>query len=180
MRGALGGETRVDATRLSFATARDVTTPIAIPAVWIASALAFAVGTGCTPTHFRLQPYRDDPVAAADLARRAESECVKVRGAGRVPPHSFTSDGCSMVPDGTWVACCVEHDIAYWCGGNAEQRREADRGLRACVTDQRSSCLGETMYLGVRVGGIPWQPFPWRWAYGWDGLHGYDEGADEP
>ncbi len=164
-------------TAASVPSARSVTSPIAIPVALIAAALACAVGAGCMPTHFHLQPYRDDPVAAAELARRAEAECVQLRGAGRLPPHSFTSDGCSMVPDGTWVACCVEHDIAYWCGGNAEQRREADRGLRECVANERSACLGETMYLGVRVGGIPWQPFPWRWAYGWDGLQGYDEDA---
>jgi len=145
------------------------------PAILIVSALVCAADTGCTPTRFRLQPYRDDPVAAADLARRAEAACAAVRMAGPMPPHSFTSDGCSMVPDGTWVEGCVEHDIAYWCGGDAEQRRDADRGFRECVTEARSACLGEVMYLGVRVGGIPWQPFPWRWAYGWDGIHGYDD-----
>ena len=151
----------------------------AIPALLIFSALLCAVGTGCTPTRFRVQPYRDDPVAAAELARRAESECAAIRGAGQMPPYPFTSDGCSMVPDGNWGACCIEHDLAYWCGGSAEQRREADRGLRECVTDKRSACLGEAMYLGVRVGGIPWQPFPWRWAYGWDGIHGYDGDSAE-
>ena len=155
-----------------------MTSPHTIPAVLVVSALASAAGIGCTPTRFHLQPYRDDPVAATDLVRRAESECAKVRGAGDLPPHAFTSDGCSMVPDGAWGTCCIEHDIAYWCGGKADQRREADRGLRECVTEHGSACLGEVMYLGVRIGGIPWQPFPWRWAYGWDGLHGYDDGAE--
>jgi hypothetical protein len=25
-------------------------------------------------------------------------------------------------------------------------------------------------YVGVRVGGPAWMPFPWRWGYGWDWL----------
>jgi hypothetical protein len=82
-----------------------------------------------------------------------------------------------MWPDRSWVQCCVEHDIAYWCGGSAEDRRRADAALRQCVTEKSSACMGTMMYLGVRPGGIPWSPFPWRWAYGWDGIHGYDRPA---
>jgi hypothetical protein len=35
----------------------------------------------------------------------------------------FTSDGCSLFPDGTiinrakWCECCLRHDIAYWRAG---------------------------------------------------------------
>ncbi len=35
----------------------------------------------------------------------------------------FTSDGCSLAPDGTlsdvekWRPCCVAHDKIYWLGG---------------------------------------------------------------
>jgi hypothetical protein len=35
----------------------------------------------------------------------------------------FTSDGCSVFPDGTalqqslWLQCCRAHDYAYWKGG---------------------------------------------------------------
>jgi len=38
----------------------------------------------------------------------------------------FTSDGCSMFPDGTleqkelWLSCCTAHDYAYWQGGTSE------------------------------------------------------------
>ena len=139
---------------------------------------ALVCAAGCMPARFTVEPYRDDPEAAGELARRAESVCEKARGAGRTPPHAFTSDGCSMVPDGTWLTCCVEHDIAYWCGGSSDQRHDADRSFDACVTEKRSACLGTVMYAGVRAGGIPWTPFPWRWAYGWDGIQGYDDGAD--
>ena len=30
------------------------------------------------------------------------------------------------------------------------------------------------MYIGVRIGGPPWYPVPFRWGYGWDWPHGYD------
>lgn len=28
--------------------------------------------------------------------------------------------------------------------------------------------MGSIMYLGIRIGGSPWLPTPWRWGYGWD------------
>src|SRR5687767_10446939 len=37
---------------------------------------------------------------------------------------AFPTDGCSAFPDGTlsdatlWQHCCVEHDLAYYAGGN--------------------------------------------------------------
>ena len=31
------------------------------------------------------------------------------------------------------------------------------------------------MYLGVRIGAVPWYPVPFRWGYGWDWPHGYDD-----
>jgi hypothetical protein len=65
--------------------------------------------------------------------------------------------------------------MAYWCGGSAAARAQADEELRACVADHGSPCTAGWMYVGVRMGGIPWQPFPWRWAYGWSGVRGYDE-----
>lgn len=133
-----------------------------------------AACAACTPTRFHLQPYRDDPDAARALVQRAASACADARGPAGLPPHPFTSDGCSVWPDGTWADCCVEHDIAYWCGGTAQARQQADARLRECVAARRTGCLGGLMYAGVRIGGVPWQPFPWRWAYGWDGVRGYD------
>jgi hypothetical protein len=65
----------------------------------------------------RLAPYRYDPAAAEALERRAQTVCMQARGV--TPPPHFTTDGCSMWPDDGWVRCCVEHDVAYWCGGTS-------------------------------------------------------------
>ena len=92
----------------------------------------------------------------------------------------FTSDGCSLFPDGTsgdragWCECCLRHDIAYWRGGTEDERRKADEELRACVLDRTGDkALAETMHLGVRAGGHPDFPTWYRWGYGWTYGRGY-------
>lgn len=92
----------------------------------------------------------------------------------------FTSDGCSLFPDGTigdragWCDCCLRHDIAYWRGGTEQERKMADEELRACVLERtRDKALAETMYVGVRAGGHPVFPAWYRWAYGWPYGRGY-------
>jgi len=95
----------------------------------------------------------------------------------------FTSDGCSMFPDGTladatlWQSCCIEHDVAYYAGGPEAAREAADRALQTCITELTNPGLGDLMYAGVRIGGTPALPTPWRWGYGWtyDPLDGYRE-----
>ena len=86
----------------------------------------------------------------------------------------FTTDGCSLFPDGTlenktlWQDCCIEHDISYWQGGTKEQRRESDEALKICITEVTGdSALGQTVYDGVRAGGSPIYPSWYRWGYGW-------------
>jgi len=98
----------------------------------------------------------------------------------------FTSDGCSLFPDrapignADWCSCCVEHDLAYWRGGTADERERADARLRACVTDKTGDqALGETMYLGVRAGGGPYFLTWYRWGYGWPYGRGYQALNDE-
>lgn len=85
--------------------------------------------------------------------------------------HPFTTDGCSMFPDGSWVHCCTIHDKAYWVGGSNSDRIEADFELKKCVSntgpEARWEALGWTMYVGVRFGGVGWIPTPFRWGYGW-------------
>jgi hypothetical protein len=100
------------------------------------------------------------------------AECHARRGPEVTPPHPFTSDGCSVWPDDGWAACCVLHDVDYWCGGSAADRERADRRLRECVSHE-SATMGSLMWLGVRVGGAPCVPAPWRWGYGWDYPAGY-------
>lgn len=92
----------------------------------------------------------------------------------------FSSDGCSLFPDGTikdrskWCDCCLQHDIAYWRGGTEEERIRADAALRDCVLERTGDkALAETMYLGVRAGGHPGFPNWYRWAFGWNYGRGY-------
>ena len=103
--------------------------------------------------------------------------------AGNLKP--FHSDGCSSFPDGTlnenklWLACCTEHDKTYWKGGTYQQRIVADEALRACVEKQGEPEIAKLMLAGVRVGGTPYLPTTFRWAYGWPYLRGYKALTDE-
>ena len=133
--------------------------------VCIAAALA-----ACTPLRHTIEPYASDAEQARALEERAIASCAPLR-AGVLPTHAFTTDGCSMWPDGDWVACCIEHDFAYWCGGDASLRLAADDALRRCVRRLGHEQMAPWMYLGVRAGGAAWLPFPWRWGYGWDWPH---------
>lgn len=100
---------------------------------------------------------------------------------------SFTTDGCSSFPDGVpmidetrWQQCCIVHDVAYWKGGTYAEREAADQALRSCVAAAQDQPLGDTMYMGVRVGGSPYLPTTWKWGYGWTQPRGYQElGPDE-
>jgi len=128
-----------------------------------------------TPTRSELAPW---PAESAESMRsRALLACRDRRGQEETPPHPFTTDGCSLCPDDGWVDCCVEHDIAYWCGGSADDRAQADRVLESCVA-KGSPAMAPLMWLGARVGGAPWIPVPWRWGYGWDFPSGYAPTAD--
>lgn len=84
------------------------------------------------------------------------------------PPNIFKSDGCSCWPDGSWVECCVRHDLVYWMGGTSEERKAADRELTRCVSERGHPAVAQLMYIGVRVGGVWWLPTPFRWGFGWE------------
>ncbi len=96
---------------------------------------------------------------------RAEAYCAEE---GKNPPKTFTSDVCSRWPDGNWGSCCMEHDIKYWCGGDAGERSAADQEIRACVNAIKPG-MGSVMFLGIRTGGgvLSSLPTPYRWGYGW-------------
>lgn len=91
----------------------------------------------------------------------------------------FTSDGCSAFPDGTlqhqslWAECCIQHDLAYWQGGTITQREQADKALQSCVKQAGEAEVADLMLAGVRVGGSPYWPTPFRWGYGWSYGRGY-------
>jgi hypothetical protein len=98
----------------------------------------------------------------------------------------FTSDGCSLFPDGDvkdrelWCECCFEHDIAYWRGGTEDERRRADGVLRDCVLARtKNKALADLMYQGVRMGGQPVFPTWYRWGYGWKYGRGYAPVTEE-
>src|SRR6185503_15141506 len=83
----------------------------------------------CSPSRSTVGGW--DAAALKTLADRATTVC-RAR-ATQTPPRPFTTDGCSLSPDGSWQACCVEHDIDYWCGGSADDRRRAHATLRTCI-----------------------------------------------
>ena len=84
----------------------------------------------------------------------------------------FESDGCSAFPDGPigdnelWMSCCIEHDLSYWLGGTKKQRLQSDQRLRECVADIGKPEIGAIMLAGVQVGGSPYFPTKYCWAYG--------------
>jgi hypothetical protein len=91
----------------------------------------------------------------------------------------FTSDGCSSFPDGTpqnqtlWLNCCIRHDLAYWKGGTYQERLDADLALERCVAAAGEPDIAKLMLQGVRAGGSPLLPTPYRWGYGWPFGRGY-------
>ena len=103
---------------------------------------------------------------------------------GCVSSHTlrdFTTDGCSFFPEGDaqapglWSNCCVSHDVAYWQGGTADERRSADSQLRDCVLARTGRPdLANRMYRGVRLSGAPLLPTTFRWGYGWGYGRGYE------
>ena len=117
---------------------------------WIAVLL---IAAGCTPRVHTVAPYRDDQAAGDALSARAAATCA---AHGRVvPPAPFHTDGCSAWPDATWVACCVEHDVAYWC--RRHRRRAAGGGpgaahVRRCRRRRRMGDGDVRGRAGRRVG----------------------------
>lgn len=97
----------------------------------------------------------------------------------------FKSDGCSAFPDGTlkqqelWLHCCRAHDFDYWQGGTIVQRVASDKRLQQCVAKVGYPNVAKLMLAGVRVGGMPYLPTPYRWGYGWPFLRLYSELSSE-
>ena len=138
----------------------------------VAAVMVMGLVAGCrtTPADPSSPTERERP-----LVERARAFCEGVGWPAGLPTRPFSTDGCSAWPDGSLYACCVEHDIEYWCGGTAAQRKAADRRLRECA--ERIDYGAEGMvYFGVRLGGPPWLPTPWRWGYG----HAYGTGYAIP
>ena len=100
-------------------------------------------------------------------------------GCGGTQLSPFSSDGCSLFPDGTWSHCCYTHDLTYWKGGTSAQRQEADLVLRQCVEQTGHSTTASLMYHGVRLFGSAYTPAWFRWGFGWPYGRGYTPLTDE-
>lgn len=136
-------------------------------ALW--SVLALVWTAGCVPTSSSVRPPYAVGGKQYDEAQIQALAAARCGSAGQaLPEHAFTTDGCSIWPDRSWLGCCVEHDMAYWCGGTESRREQADRALRSCVVEDRHAIAGRIMYIGVRAFAHPFWPFPWRWGYGHD------------
>jgi hypothetical protein len=122
--------------------------------------------------HTSIDPYVSNKAKRDQLEHLAEQYCMEKQFlSGRtkpiiIPDYAFTTDGCSRWFDESWVSCCVVHDIMYWCGGSGEDRKQADKIVMECA-DKKAMLMGKIIYSGVRIGGLPWLPTPWRWGYGW-------------
>lgn len=96
----------------------------------------------------------------------------KTTGLPRLDP--FQSDGCTSFPEGPkedperWCFACDYHDFVYWQGGTFADRLAADKKLRAEICETGHPFAAAVAFAGVRVGGSPLLPTPWRWGYGWE------------
>lgn len=83
------------------------------------------------------------------------------------PDVSFSTDACSFWPNSMagrdWGACCVAHDAAYWCGGTAEMKAEADRVLRECIETIQPG-MGYATWAAFKATHHSYLPLPWRWG----------------
>ncbi len=93
------------------------------------------------------------------------------------PPFPFKSDGCTLFPNQLFhldfTPACVLHDYAYWQGGEAALRQQADQALRAAVATETGSLgapLALSVYAGVRLFGDTWltKLFDAHWGFGFD------------
>jgi hypothetical protein len=95
------------------------------------------------------------------------------------PPRTCHVDGCSMAPDLDFPRCCDRHDVRYWPGGSKAERRQADLEFRQCIEAADHPLLAGIYYYGVRIGGSPYLPTPWRWGFGWDYPRDYQDCGNE-
>lgn len=92
------------------------------------------------------------------------------------PPRSFTFDGCTLFPDqvfGTsFRRACLEHDIAYWYGGTAAERKQADLTFKEALAKQGilGTSLQYPMYWSVRLFGDTFllRPINANWGFGYN------------
>ncbi len=149
--------------------------PLQRGAVVVFACFMISVCAGCASVSAELPNARfpDDP------QKETKFRCSERRGGEQyVPEREFRTDGCTLWPDSDWQACCVEHDMTYWCGGTAEERKAADKAIRECVAETGHPLVGSLMSGVIRVTGLRFFPTPWRWGYGWPWIGDMEREAD--
>lgn len=91
----------------------------------------------------------------------------------------FSTDGCTMYPNGTWLHCCLAHDMVYWTGGEKSLKEEADQELGMCLAKNGSTVNAKVMTGGVQIGGGANNVLPWAWGYGWEKNLGYSSMSEK-
>jgi len=84
-------------------------------------------------------------------------------------PDGSKSDGCTLIGGNGFKACCVAHDRDYFLGGSWKDRFESDKRLYECVRKKKSfgaKLVAPFIWLGVRIGGVPFLSTPFRWGFG--------------
>jgi hypothetical protein len=84
-------------------------------------------------------------------------------------PSGRKSDGCTLIPDGDIRPCCIIHDQEYYRGGTRDERRDSDKKLYDCVRKKKGfahKLFAPFIWLGVRIGGLPFLPTSFRWGFG--------------
>ena len=89
------------------------------------------------------------------------------------PAMTFKSDGCTMWPDETngisIYQACFLHDLKYWAGhpGEDVERLIADAEFMIDIARIRQSTkIAETMFHGVRIGGVDSLKMKFSWGFG--------------
>lgn len=84
-------------------------------------------------------------------------------------PDGSKSDGCTLIGGTEFKACCLAHDRDYFFGGTWKDRFASDKRLYECVREKKSfgaKLAAPFIWLGVRIGGVPFLSTPFRWGFG--------------
>ena len=107
---------------------------------------------------------------AAAIAVLMFAQTASAQGlSGETLPSGKKSDGCTLIPDGDIKPCCLVHDREYYYGGTRDERRDSDKKLYNCIKKKKGfhhKIFAPFIWLGVRIGGLPFLPTSFRWGFG--------------
>lgn len=98
------------------------------------------------------------------------------KNGNHVPPNTFIYDGCTLAPEGLlgsdWSAACLMHDVVYWSGGTADEKKTADKTLYTGVRESgvAGALVAPFVYGAVRIFGDTWltRLFDANWGFGYN------------